>query len=60
VKGWSQKYTIGYRANTCNKHRNTQCDYIKIMQQGHKADHSFPSGAEVKKFGAIPPLPHTL
>jgi hypothetical protein len=28
VKGYLQ-YTTGYIANTCNKHRSTQCDYIK-------------------------------
>jgi hypothetical protein len=42
----------------CNKHGNIQCDYIKVMWQGRKADHSSPSSAEVKKVGAIPPLPH--
>jgi hypothetical protein len=26
---------------------------------GRETDHSFPSSAEVKKAGAIPPLPHT-
>jgi hypothetical protein len=29
AKGYSRKYTIGYTANTRNKHRNTHCDYIK-------------------------------
>jgi hypothetical protein len=28
-KGYSRKYTTGYLANTRNKYRNTQCDYIK-------------------------------
>jgi hypothetical protein len=28
--------------------------------QGHEADHSPPSSAEVKKGGATPPLPHCL
>jgi hypothetical protein len=34
VKGYSRKYTAGYIANTCNKHRNTQCDYIKVFILG--------------------------
>jgi hypothetical protein len=29
-----------------------------VNRQGHEADHSPPSSAEVKKGGAIPPLPH--
>jgi hypothetical protein len=31
TRGYSQKYTIGYIPNTRNKHRNTQCDYIKVF-----------------------------
>jgi hypothetical protein len=30
-----------------------------IMRQGHEADSSTPSSADVQKRGAIPPLPHT-
>jgi hypothetical protein len=30
MKGFSRKYTIGYIANTRNKRRHTQCDYIKM------------------------------
>jgi hypothetical protein len=29
-----------------------------VKCQGHEADHSPPSSAEVKKGGATPPLPH--
>jgi hypothetical protein len=29
-----------------------------VKQQGREADHSLPSNAEVKKDGALPPLPH--
>jgi hypothetical protein len=29
-----------------------------IKRQGHEADHSPPSSAEVKNGGALPPLPH--
>jgi hypothetical protein len=29
-----------------------------VKRQGHEADHSSPSSAEVKNGGAIPPLPH--
>jgi hypothetical protein len=31
-----------------------------VKQQGHEADHSPPSNAEVKNGGAIPPLPPCL
>jgi hypothetical protein len=31
VKVYSQKHTIGYITNTHSKHRNTQCDYIKVF-----------------------------
>jgi hypothetical protein len=31
-----------------------------VKWQGHKADSSPPYSAEVKNFGAIPPLPHML
>jgi hypothetical protein len=34
VKGYSWKYTIGYITDTHSKHRNTQCDYIKIFTLG--------------------------
>jgi hypothetical protein len=34
VKGYSRKYTIGYIANTRNKHINTQYDYIKVFILG--------------------------
>jgi hypothetical protein len=30
----------------------------EVKWQGHEADHSPPTSAEVKKGGAIPPLPH--
>jgi hypothetical protein len=33
-KGYSWKYTIRYTANTRNKHRNTECDYIKVFYIG--------------------------
>jgi hypothetical protein len=33
-KGYLQKHTIGYIANICNKHRNTQYDYIKVLILG--------------------------
>jgi hypothetical protein len=32
----------------------------EVKRQGREADHSLPSSAEVKKVGAIPPLPHVL
>jgi hypothetical protein len=31
VKGYSREYTIGHIASTRNKHRNTQCAYVKIF-----------------------------
>jgi hypothetical protein len=31
MKGYSMKYTVGETASTRSKHRNTQCDYIKIF-----------------------------
>jgi hypothetical protein len=31
---------------------------LRVKWQGHEADYSSPSSAEVKKSGAIPPLPH--
>jgi hypothetical protein len=31
----------------------------EVKRQGREADHSPPSGAEVKSGGAILPLPHT-
>lgn len=34
VKGYSQKSTIGYMVNSCNKHRNIQCHYIKVFILG--------------------------
>jgi hypothetical protein len=34
VRGYSRKYTIRYIPRTRNKHRNTQCDYIKIFILG--------------------------
>jgi hypothetical protein len=34
--------------------------YPEIKQSGHKTDHSFPSSAEGKMRGAIPPLSHTF
>jgi hypothetical protein len=33
--------------------------FLGIKRPGTEADHSPPSSAEVKKAGAIPPLPHT-
>jgi hypothetical protein len=30
-----------------------------VKRQGHEADHSAPSNAEVRNGGAIPSLPHT-
>jgi hypothetical protein len=32
---------------------------LGVSQQGREADHSPPTSAEVKKYGSIPPLPHT-
>jgi hypothetical protein len=34
VKGYSRSYMIGCTGNTRNKHRNTQCDYIKVFTLG--------------------------
>jgi hypothetical protein len=34
VKGYSRKYTTGRITSTCNKHRNTRCDYIKVFILG--------------------------
>jgi hypothetical protein len=34
VKGYSRKCTIGYIANTCNKHTNIKYDYIKVFVLG--------------------------
>jgi hypothetical protein len=31
VMGYSGKYIIGYIVNTCDKHINTQCDYIGVI-----------------------------
>jgi hypothetical protein len=35
VKGYSQKYTISYIANTRNKHRSTEYDHIKVFILGY-------------------------
>jgi hypothetical protein len=32
VKGYSRKQTIGYTANTRDKHRNKQCDYVMVFR----------------------------
>jgi hypothetical protein len=32
---------------------------LGIKRQGREADHSPPTSAEIRKGGAIPPLPHT-
>jgi hypothetical protein len=34
VKGYSRECAIGYIANTHNKHRNTQCDSVKVFKLG--------------------------
>jgi hypothetical protein len=34
MKGYSRKYTIGFIANTRNKHINIQCDYIRFFILG--------------------------
>jgi hypothetical protein len=33
---------------------------LEIKRQGHEADHSPPTSAEVNNGGPIPPLPHTV
>jgi hypothetical protein len=33
---------------------------LGVKQQGHEADHSAPSSAEIKSGGAVPPLPIRL
>jgi hypothetical protein len=38
--------------------RSTGAFFPGVNQQGHEADHSALSSAEVKKGGAIPPLSH--
>jgi hypothetical protein len=46
---------------TCTEIREIYVTVIfsEVKWQGHEADHSTPSSAEVKNGGAIPPLPLT-
>jgi hypothetical protein len=34
VEVYAWKCNIGYTANTCNRHRDTQCAYIKVSKLG--------------------------
>jgi hypothetical protein len=50
---------IGSGAHTASYPMGTGYLFSGVKQSTHGADHWPPSSAEIKKHGAIPPLPHT-
>jgi hypothetical protein len=59
---WREKYLFNTRtysgAHLARCAVDTEALSPGLKRQGHEADHWPPSSAEVKKVGAIAPLPH--